>query len=210
MGERISWQDATTMFNKTVVLYKGEPAYCMSISENMVALIRDLETAKLRRVTFDVDDFQNVNKRLGYVNMGTFAFYLERNPIRMYKVGLAKDNVQVKYGDFQYDEDEQRIIRNTSYGLTEPSLADTLKNVFPPFDEVWNAVKDQEARLLAFDRQFALGRKEGENQGRLFYKGRRVGVLDWKKGCDVNKTMMTKGYESLLSLIGTNFKLGSM
>lgn len=203
MGEKISYEDASSMYTKTVVQYKKSPVLVVSIDPNMRALIRDLATGVLSRVNFDLDDFTNLDNRLGYINFDIFSIYLKRKPMRIYKVGLTTENMEVNKGDFKYEGSDLDFVRSINYGLTETNMADTLLGRFPSFAEVYEKVRTKESRILAFDRQFALSYKGG-----LYYRGKQVGAMDIEKQSTVDQIRMVKGYESLSRLIGGNFKLG--
>ena len=203
MDEVISWEDASSMFRDSVVLYKGAPVYCVNVDRGMQAFIRDLETGCMDRVQFSMKDFTNVNARLGYVNYDVFSVYMLRRPLRQYKIGLTAENISASKGDFGYSDGEMELIQRLRGGLTEANLCMTLLGRFPSFQEVYERVKEKSARILAFDRQFALSYKGG-----LYYRGKQVGSLDLKKSDNINDIKMKQGYESLISLINGTYKLG--
>lgn len=199
----ISLQDATTMYKNSVVMYKGSPSYVVSLVGNIQVLIRDLETGVLKWVPFSLEDFRNVDSRMGYVNYDVFSVYMKRKPLRMYKVGLCAENISYVRGDFRYNDDDLGYIDRLRMGLTESNLADTLLGKFPSFGEVVEKVRNKTSRLLAFDRQFALSYKGG-----VYYRGKQVGTFDVQEKNSIEDVVMSEGYESFHSILTGTFKLG--
>lgn len=203
MGERISVADACQMYSGAVCEYLGELVYVSSIDDNYLVLMKELLSNKIKRVKFDTDHFSAPSSgRLGYVNFGVIAMYFRREPKRIYSNGFTSRNISGVVGDFAYSPEELQLVREeTSNGITNPAFRDTFSGVFPSFEEAVKKAVTKEARIVAFDRQFAVSYKNG-----VYYKGTLVGNVDIKRAKKEEDIIWKEEFSSLFRLIG-QFKL---
>jgi len=97
--------------------------------------------------------------RLGYFQNGTdCALYLSRTPRRQYKVGWCEGNVN-----------NLRLTAVLSAGV---KFVENLRGIFPTFQEALK-LATEEARSVAFDRQFAIV----ESGKVLAYKGTGIAYI---------------------------------
>lgn len=191
MDVQISYQDARSMFVDTIVEYKGSLVYFYTITEQMVAYLRELSTGKVRRVPFQLKDFSYPKGRLGYINLGDIAFYLVRHPYRIYKFGISSNSIRAGESDFRYTHEDAELISRTIQDVNNTFLAEALEGVFPSFEEAVKKVQNREARLVAFDHQLAISYKGG-----IYFKGRFAGQYPiLEEGADFNKIVWTDEYK---------------
>ena len=204
MGERISVADAQTMYTGTVCEHKGDLVYVANIDGNYQVLMKELLSGKLRQAVFDTDEFSAPsNGRLGYVNFGSVAMYIMRNPRRMYKNGFTYQNLTFKKSDgFGYTMEELDFVQlECRQGITNPAFVDTYTGKFPSFEEAVAQVLAKDARIIAFDRQFALSYKGG-----VYYKNIHVGQIDLRRQRTLDQIKWKPEWDSIIRLVGM-FKL---
>lgn len=205
MGERISAEDARMMYKDTLCEYKGDLVFVAGIGNDMETLIREVSSMKLKRVKFDTDDFAAPSRgRLGYVNFGQMAVYMFRNPRRMYKNGLCQENIETKMeGGFRYTAEEERYVAMMLQRPLDPCFQETYAGNFPSLEDAVKKVANKEARLIAFDRQFAVA-----SDGKVYYKNQFVGGISLKTGKTAADIKWQDGWESIMMLATNQFKLG--
>lgn len=165
----ISVRDLRTMYQHSVVLWKGVPVYISEIDEAYKVKIFDLGVQKYKIVKWIPENFIPPSVRIGYVNMGTNCFYAHRIPARRYKIGLSSDNVIRLEQDHRMSPAEKEEAGNILSRFKSTSLYDALMNKYPSLEEAFQEAKDNNG-YVAFDKQFAVG-----YDGQVFYKGRQVG-----------------------------------
>lgn len=202
MAEVISAEDARMMYQDTICEFNGSLVTVIGIEDDLKTLVRELSTSKLKNVKFSTDKFSApVNGRLGYVNYGSVAAYYVRRPKRQYKNGLCNRNVQMIRGEFEYTRQELDVVNGAIAGtILDANFENCYRNIYPSFEEAQVALK-QGARLVAFDRQFAL-----DAFGHVFYKGTRAGTLVNVGGSSVQDIVWKDQFVSIQALIG-QFKL---
>lgn len=202
MAEVISAEDARMMYQDTICEFNGSLVTVIGIDDDLKTLVRELSTSKLKNVKFSTDKFSApVNGRLGYVNYGSVAAYYVRRPKRQYKNGLCNRNVQLIRGEFEYTRQELDVVNGAIAGtILDANFENCYRNIYPSFEEAQVALQ-QGARLVAFDRQFAL-----DSLGNVFYKGTKAGMLVRMGGSSVQDIEWKDQFVSIQALIG-QFKL---
>lgn len=120
------------------------------------------------KVSFERDAdriFSPVKHMLGYMQIAGTATFLQRRPIRQYRVGWSDRNVDGLPSTTQ-------ILRSKS--LME-SFVKMLRHEYPGMSRAYRGAIANDSRV-AFDRQFAV-----DYAGRILYKGNHVGNYDGKK-----------------------------
>lgn len=198
MAEVISAADARTMYEDTVCEYNGSLVSVISVENDMQVLMRELSTSKLKSAKFSTDKFKApVNGRLGYVNFGTVAAFYVRRPRRVYKNGFHQRNLEFIRGAFKYSRGEEEVVVRSIQGtILDPGFESTYRNIYPSFKEAQDLLQ-KGARLVAFDRQFAL-----DNKGLVYYKAGVVGKLPRLGGMEEKDILWNDEYESIRGLIG--------
>jgi len=192
---QISLEDAIRDYTGCIMDYRGATILVSKIEPGFIATVYNLADLKLHRIPFSVDEFRPVKRRLGYVNFGSVAAYIFRRPARCLKISLHPDNIGIEWGAFNYLEGEKKAIRTEVQDLRTSALLPTFDNQYPSFTSCIQDVKAKKARLLAFDRQFAVSYKNG-----VYYKGNLAGVWD-EKNPTLDGVKFDQGYEYLKEII---------
>lgn len=144
----------------SVIMLGKRPVYINQVRDD-----RSLRAILLRTgeaIDIPPEEFDKLNLEvpaMGYVNSPKGAYYVKRNPSRMYKQGITLDNVRF-LGAIQHENP-----------LMTKGFACMLQNVYPTFDEAVRKSSGNPFRShpTAFHKMFAV---HGSN---LFYKGQAIG-----------------------------------
>lgn len=120
--------------------------------------------------------------RLGALNTGPFAVYLERVPRRQWKRGF---NVR----DIQIVTPMMYAVRKQAQLISTASLHNNflIRRIFEPtyctLDEARDLLAERESLSVAVSRQIILGAATGDVGARVFYRGKKAGLLDenWRE-----------------------------
>ncbi len=165
-------RDAQQHLQHSVIMYDGRPVWVNEIFNHEQTFKVSISSLPRQRDPITVDLMDPLlgprEARLGYVNSNLgYALYLTRIPLRQYKQGLCRSNVHIP------GVNGQRIV-NFENLIREPGFADSLRNIYPTYDEAANRLNENpNVRSVAFDKCFALERDE-LGFFRLFYKGEPV------------------------------------
>lgn len=168
----ISVRDLVQMYKDSIVLYKGSPVLVLNISELRRFTIWDLEKQIIKVVLFKQENFAPPKMRLGYINLGTNCVYVQRKPLRRYKIGLTTETVERINTDHPLNRYEEDEAARAIYHLKAFNLYETLKGIYPPLG-VAIGIAIENKGVAAFDRQFAVGHDKC-----IYYKGKHVGFVD--------------------------------
>lgn len=163
-------EDAEMRLNGSIVVRNGQPVQVLGVRQhNNKILVNYVCLPKgdpAQAYTGDPGwDWKPI--KVGYVNYGKGAYYVERKPIRKWKQGLHKDNISVT----------PEVAGGNGIFLTPEFLA-AYNNEYPKLDEAVKAVTSKVRRGCAFSRNFAITKLE---VGPLYleYMGMIVG---WREG----------------------------
>lgn len=101
------------------------------------------------------------------VNLHTHCLYVERLPVRKWRVGLDLTNLGIH--TFPECGENYRKSKAEFETLTCSAIAKAVFGEYPSYKEVYKAVQRYNG-VMAFDKQFAIS-----SDGELFYKQHRVG-----------------------------------
>jgi hypothetical protein len=192
--------DLEQMYASTVSVYKNKPYYVISVNRDKKALCRNLLTQREEWLPIDEVSFSAPTQRLGFINVKGSVLYLSRTPIRRYKVGLSKENLQIRYLDcVQYPAgtaQTQAYVKD----MTCIELADCIMGKYPSLTEAYVRCESG-SKAVAFDRQFAVN-----YHGEIIYKTRVVGRLKNAKPRTVADIEFDKDYDHLYSLLGNKYE----
>lgn len=196
--------DAHMRLNNTVVLYKGDPVYIAGIDRNVADKLDDgifrvyihplpidvnkfdvFERARLRERAFMNGEkpprkpdrkmicskyFDIAPFRMGYINTDNGAAFCSRLPNRMQRQGLCGENFSGIMND------------GTPYGFhqftKEKNVNNMVHNDYPTFSAALKHLAKFSS--VAFSRDFSVQKTEKGID--LYYKGRKVGVVDKGEG----------------------------
>ncbi len=185
---KMEYDDLARDFVGCVLLCIDQPVYINEISRDCKEVIfTDLITQKLHRRKFVLEDFLNPLSRLGFINVGRFAVFAKRIPIRKFYLGLNKRNVRIErvagIGELELEIANQ---------IATPQLALSLLGEYPSLTEAVSKAIETKG-CCAFDRQFAVG-----YDLRVYYKTARVGSI--KDG----RLNFLDGFKHLILLLDNN------
>jgi hypothetical protein len=140
-------------------------------------------------------------QRLGYVNVSNSIVYVSRKPIRRYKAGLSKENMDLKYCDHAAYPKNTMYITAYLQGMTAIELADCIMGKYPTFEECIQKVTKEGVRAIAFDRQFAMN-----DNGVILYKNSVVGQIIFRSAKTINDIVFDAEHTHLVTLLGNNYE----
>lgn len=159
----VSTGDAEQMYQNTIVEIDGQPLIVHGWADGEKLACMNILTGEQFSTAADADKIMAPTvHQLGYVQIGSEAVFLERRPVRQYRVGWSDRNVTG--------------MPSTSQLLRGKVLMDSfrrmLKREYPSLNRAFAAAQARDSRL-AFDRQFAV-----DYRGRIIYKGSHVADYD--------------------------------
>lgn len=156
----------------SIVLYKGAPVEVVDgITADRKAVVKTLNTGRLLQIP--VGELSCSNFPYGFVNYKGNAYYVERTPVRAWKLGITANNVAVRalpneMAGFVMRKDNKDII-------SDKGFYNMVKNVYPKKDDVVEMLRNKKPGVnsLAISRSFAIDKK-----GSLFYKNKQIGCIN--------------------------------
>lgn len=193
---KLSLEDVTTIYGSSLFIRKGRLVKVREVKMGDAGVevkFFDLRSRRCTTVPFVQEEFKTPMKRLGFINYNKCALYVVRAPLRMYKGGIAFNNVEIRYPSFPGISGG--ALREALQGMQEldsPALLAAYDNDYPSIQKAGELAKEW-GGCCAFDKQFAVGAT-----GILFYKDNAVGVV-------VNdKPVFTSDKEYLKTLLDNN------
>lgn len=185
--------DVHQLYSETVCRYKGAPIRVMEINRDLMVTIMLLRHGKLAQVKFEQELFGPPLGRIGFVNEGVHAFYVTRQPVRRYQVGLNRGNVKYHHLPMADRKKAERDY-NVAQKMNTKSWAKALDNEYPSLAEALRIATEHKG-TVAFDKQFAV---DGERN--IYYKTNKVGTIPPRMST-VKRVVFLKGYEHLDTLL---------
>jgi hypothetical protein len=167
-------EDAKTKLVSTYCLYKGRAVSVKQLEEapdgpngfkRFLAYAGYLSTG--RSVTFYIDDpdFNCSDYNIGYLNTISRAAWFYRIPMKQWKQGLRSDQVRCRYSNRMFGD----------ITFNGKGVVNMLENIYPTVDEAAALLREQEANIVAFHKNFALTYDRIHNDFILEYKGVHIG-----------------------------------
>jgi len=163
----MDYDDIVRDFVGCVVMYQDKPVYINEVSRDCKTVIyTDLLTQNLAREDLDIARFLKPIARIGYFNIGRYAFFAQRTPIRKFYMGLNPRNVSVQHiietGDAE---------RHKAQQLATKEVAEALLNHYPTLKQALKQCVELKGSC-AFDKQFAV-----DYRMNVYYKTNPVGKV---------------------------------
>lgn len=163
-------EDAKTKLVGTFCMYGGK-AFTIKLLQEVAPgkyHVTGSEMLNGREVTCDIDDpkFNCSDYNIGYLNRMSAAAWFYRVPMKQYKQGLRHDQVSMKCS--------HRGFYGVEFRAGKP-LGQMLENIYPTMSEAAKLLKDQEASIVAFGRNFAMTLDTVHADYIIEYKGGNVG-----------------------------------
>lgn len=185
--------DVHQLYSDTVCRYKDAPVRVMEINRDLMVTIMLLRHGKTAVVKFEQDLFGPPLGRIGFVNEGVHAFYVTRQPVRRFQVGLNRGNVKYHYLPM-IDRKKAERDYNVAYRMNTKAWAKALDNEYPSLAEALRIATEHNG-TVAFDKQFAV---DGERN--IYYKTNKVGYIPPRMST-VKRVVFNLGYEHLDTLL---------
>lgn len=199
MDERISIEDARTLYQGCVAMFKGAPVKVARIGEGGIFRYKSLRNLRTFEDEFDLDKFKSPLPRLGFVNYSSGVVYIQRRPVRRYQAGLNVNNTSAVNIDRRYYPEGLDNIYHQMSEMCFPEFGEMLDNKYPSFEECIRRVKEF-GGACAFDKQFCI-----TEDFRIYYRNDYVG--DLPRGCTrIERIVFHPGNESLSKIIGKNYE----
>lgn len=167
---KIDIRDAKMMFQDCILLFNGALRYVAGM-DNEVASLREVNADPKRIIEShnNFDAFSPIKTRLGYINYGPTksAIYLERMPIRQFKIGLTSGNIRMCSIHSRHAHQALEAFPRID------GLEQCLNNKYPSLKAAITAVIEKGFSSVAFDKQFAVSTEK-----RVYYKNTFVGTFD--------------------------------
>ena len=193
MDEKLSLPDIDLIFGKCVIFYKNKPIFIEQILPNYEVSVRDLLTQKRFNIKFNLKDFSNPVRRIGFININKSVVYCYRTPVRKFKAGLCDNNIRINLMDVEYPFGREQT-RAKIKSLYFQELGEALVNSYPTFREAIELINLGYC-AVAFDKQFAI-----DNRTNVWYKTQIVG------NSYGNKIIFHPEMSYLRPLLGKNYE----
>lgn len=185
-------EEATMRLSHTVVMYDGEPVYVSNVArvgpddpkeDVFRVFVSPLpytgDEANVQRKFISSKKFDLKTIPLGFMNRNNTVYLLSRNPARQYKQGLSGNSLLCVPlipgigGGFGFG----RLIQDTAF-------VDTIKGIYPSFEEALAELDKGKKTAVAFARQFAVSQEDPakvdevfEGMRYLWYRTNKIGVV---------------------------------
>lgn len=186
---KISLKDGKMMFEGCILLLDGEPVFVRLLTEQQAGVYTPKLGAKQTIMDHrSYEAFSPISSRLGYLNNPDLkaAFFLSRDPVRQFKVGICANNLAVI--------GRKDLVRGFVDAFPYwTGLVDCLNGVYPTLKEVAEKLGSG-WKGVAFDKQFSV-----DDNMDVLYKGKKkVGKFNpenlkirWKGGYEVLGSVVT-------------------
>lgn len=160
--------DLNALFRGTVIKFNGEPVF-IDHAENDKLFAFSLRN---REESFFIDagdgGIDVCNLQTGNVNHKGGVCYVARIPLRRWKQGLCRENLEFYRCGFERDYRAQ----DAAMGLVNKSFAKMLDNDYPSLTDCLNSLRETNTiEHIAFDREFSV-----DKAFNVYYKGNGIKV----------------------------------
>lgn len=172
--DELSYQDACQIYCDALFIYKGKLVKIREIIDDEPRKVRlfDLKSQRSSVVEFQPEMFKTPAKRIGYVNSHRNAAYVIRLPLRMFKGGICKNNIEIRFPGSARHNDAAYEMKDSVRKLESPALLAAYNNDYPTLEKAILLAKEWESSC-AFDKQFSVS-----SEGYVHYKEKRVGIIE--------------------------------
>lgn len=185
--------DVHQLYLDTICTYKGAPVRVLEINRDLLVTVMLLRHGKLAQVKFEQELFGPPLGRIGFVNEGVHTFYVTRQPVRRFQVGLNRGNIKVNNLPI-VDRKKAERDYSTALKMNTKAWAKALDNEYPTLAEALRLATEHKG-TVAFDKQFAV-----DSERNIYYKTNRVGSIPPRMST-VKRVVFSQGYEHLDTLL---------
>ncbi len=182
MYNDLTKNDLQTIFYQSVVKYNGRPAYISGVNAENQLTLKRLGNERVFKSTHPDDplfDFTPV--QLGMCNFDNDTFFIQRVPMRAYKIGASAANIQI----LALNKEHNRAAKSDLSLLSHKEVENMIVGKYPTLVEALNKVST-DAKACAFNRNFGvdknfclydrfqqIGRVDGDNGKIIFHQGKK-------------------------------------
>lgn len=165
-------EDAKVKLTSTYCYHKDKAIVVKVISQpdpsNMKFMAHCTYMSTGRPLEFYIDDkdFNCSVYNIGYINLNHAAAWFYRIPFKQWRQGLKHDQVRMRAS--------RRLYADISF-QSGKAVAEMMENIYPNFKTASNRLKDGDANIVAFHRDFAVTLDRIHNDFILEYKGVNIG-----------------------------------
>jgi hypothetical protein len=164
-------EDVRSKLSGTICYYKGNAVFVKEIAQagdgnGYVLIVTPIGSRSKAIVNLSDPELNYMSFNLGYTNHGGAACWWYRHPIRQYRQGLRADQLGCKASRQEFYD--------VAFDFSRP-VADMLENIYPKFSEAEKKLKDSDATIIAFNRNFAASWDHVHKDMVLEYKGKPIG-----------------------------------
>jgi len=154
-----------TRLDGSVVLVKGMPAYIHRINGDSMEYSRP---GSMVSSIADIEDMNNSDLPLGFMNGKGRLSYLVRAPARQWRQGLRKQSII-------------DIVSGRHIALEEFGLFNTLMNIYPSLGDCMETIRCGEEKERGFCRNYGVSLLDDTGKYNLYYKNYSVGYISLSK-----------------------------
>lgn len=165
--------DAKAKLDGTLAYYDGKAIYIHQVTfdnnpNDLVVQISSIIDKKKILVKLDDPKFNYIHYNIGYVNGNYASVWWRRQPIKQYKQGLKREQLNYAASDTAfYDYAE--------FGANYPTIA-MMENRYPTIAECEQKLKDREVAAIAFHRNFGATYDRLHKDLVIEYQAKKIGI----------------------------------
>lgn len=189
----LALNDIIQLYHDSICMYKGHPVRVVVIDPDANVTLIYLRQDKKAKVKFERELFGPPLGRIGFVNEGIHAFYVTRQPIRRYQIGLNRGNIGIK-GIPGRDPRAYKRDYDVCARMSTKAWGKALDNDYPTLVAALRIATEHQGSV-AFDKQFAV-----DADRCIYYKDKVVGSIPPRMST-VKRIVFNAGYEYLDTLL---------
>lgn len=166
-------EDVRSKLLGTYVYYEGKAVLVKDIGEvtpgtYMLTIVPPNGRSR-KNCLLDDPNLNYMRYNLGYSNHGHSAAWWYRMPLKQYRQGLKNEQMRLYASKDEY-------LHRVEFGFNKP-ITDMLEGVYPKFEEIEKPLKDKNAEVIAFHKDFAASWDAIHRDMVLEYKGKSIGCF---------------------------------
>lgn len=166
-------EDAKVKLVSTFCYHKGKAVMVREVLEDegqsFILRLQGLNARNYTHTKLDDPAFNYMNFNLGYSNHKHAAAWWYRIPFKQYRQGLKHDQVKRRASNSGF-------YHEVEFGFNKP-ITDMMENIYPKYEECEKLLKDQNASIMAFHKDFACTWDHIHQDLIVEYKGTSIGSM---------------------------------
>lgn len=169
MFEDSTTDDLRMIFDDSLIIYKKEPVMVKTVIDRSLFLKDIIRKKELGLVPITDNNLDFTPVKLGFCNEGRDAFYVTRAPLRQYKQGLCRGNLNIHRLHDEYD----KVGMDKLSKMNSEGLVNCILGRYPNLNEAIELITENKMNSVAFNRFFAI-----DSDFRIYHRNNDVGILD--------------------------------